>query len=161
MNIYSVLHHVLDKLPARDEGHLRDLHDTVTAHELGYNSLEELNEDRRLQAAKIDPAAAAAAFESAQQLLAQVQQNQASIIELLKTAEAGRKASAEAAAAKGAEESAQAAPATAGVQAFPQAQRASIDDAAELQKQDAPPAFSVADLEAMLEQAKAAQGGGA
>lgn len=152
MNVYSVLHHIVDKLPARDEAQLRDLHDTITAHELGFNSLEELNEERRLQAAKIDPAAAAAAWEAAQSMLAQVKSSQEQIVKLLETAEAGRKAQEQTAQEQAKTAIAEAAPVTS-APAFPQPERPASTPTA-------PAGPSVEELEAQLAAARAARDAG-
>lgn len=103
-NVYTVLHHVVDKLGARDETHLHDLHDTITAHELGFDSLEAMREEQRIAAIRVDPQAAADAQKAALALLAQVQSQQQLIQRLLSEAEMARAAQADAARQRAADE---------------------------------------------------------
>ena len=102
-DIYSILHHLVDKSGARDELHLRDLHDTITAQQLGFGSLEELRAEQRKALLVTDPAAAAQAQAQAFQLLAQVQRDYALVASLLQQAQEAQQAQAAAAAAAAAQ----------------------------------------------------------
>lgn len=91
-DVYTILHHLVEKSGARDEKHLSDLHDTITAHQLGFSSLEELRAEQRRQLAAIDPAAAARAQADAFELLKTVREQQRLIEQLLSQAQAYQQA---------------------------------------------------------------------
>jgi hypothetical protein len=91
-DVYTILHHLVDKSGARDERHLQDLHDTILSQQLGFGSLEELRAEQQKQRIAVDPVAAAQAQAQAFELLATVRKQQALIETLLTQAAAYQEA---------------------------------------------------------------------
>lgn len=97
--LYDVLHHTVDKLGAKDEGHLNDLHDTITAHALGFESLSDYRADLAATAARLNPQAETISKAQAVELLKTIQDQRALVERLLAGVQAG--AAADAAAESG------------------------------------------------------------
>jgi hypothetical protein len=81
MNIYDVLHTLLDRVPIHDATQAELLHDAVTAQAEGFKSAEEYRKDRAAKAPSANPAEDDAVLARAAEIQARRDAQQAGVAE--------------------------------------------------------------------------------